>query len=393
MADAGRTPQEINADILGRLDVAHEFEQLGVRLAPGAKPRASGMLSCFAYGREDNRPSAWINCRSGYFGDSGGADSAAYSCSLWDFAVKVGRFPDWKSARKSFADKVGVKIGREKKDEGKVTDWREKLDFQTWDTPGNLVLAQGWCIRKPGVTVESIRAAGGQMAYYPCWIDSKTKEKKRTRDCRQVIAIPAYGAWLLEADPAAWVLWDVTGQQFDVTPKDTPPTEPRQLAKMVSCGPTAGTFVGLSSLMMLCDQEQRERIELVWKVEGPADMLSLWASLPPDQRDKIAVVTQAGGATADVPAHQTKLLAGLRVAIVGDMDEAGQAGAVKWARALHGIAREVRVVKLPWPIERAHGKDVRDFVTGEPLPAVEAEPVAELVAEAMREPATWPGMP
>jgi uncharacterized protein involved in type VI secretion and phage assembly len=149
-----------------------------------------------------------------------------------------------------------------------------------------------------------------------------------------------------------------------VTPKDTPPTEPRQLAKMVSCGPTAGTFVGLSSLMMLCDPDQRERIELVWKVEGPADMLSLWASLPPESRETTAIVTQAGGATADVPKHQVKLLAGLRVAIVGDADEAGQAGAAKWARALHGIAREVRVVTLPWPIARSHGLDVRDFLTG-----------------------------
>lgn len=364
MADAGRTPQEINADILGRLDVAHEFEQLGVKLAPGARPRASGMLSCFAFGREDSHPSAWVNVRTGHYGDSGGKDAAAYTSSLWDFAVKAGRFPDWKAARKAFAEKVGVKIGREKKDEGKVTDWREKLEFQDWSTPGNETLAAGWCIRKPGVTVDAIRAAGGQMAYYPCWVDKKTGERKRTRDCRQVIALPCYGAWLLEADPKAWQIFDITGAKFDVTPKDTPPTEERTLAKDLSVGPTAGALMGLSSLMLLSDPERRDAIELVWWPEGPTCALSLWAALPPEKRETVAVIAGAAGATADVHEHQAKLLAGLRVAIVGDCDEAGQTGAEKRARALHGIAREVRVVTLPWPIARSHGLDVRDFLTG-----------------------------
>lgn len=360
---AGRDPHEINHEIISRLDIVSEYRALGVEVV--GTVRASGMVSCRAVGREDRKPSAWINTVSGYWGDSGGKDAAACSMSLWDFAVKSGKFSTWQDARKAYAEKVGVSLKGERKGDKDEKDWRIKLDFQTWDTPGNLVLAQGWCIRKPGVTVEAIRAAGGQMAYYPCWIDSKTKEKKRTRDCRQVIALPCYGAWLLEADPKAWVLWDVTGQQFDVTPKDTPPTEPRQLAKMVSCGPTAGTFVGLSSLMMLCDPEQRERIELVWKVEGPADMLALWASLPPEARETTAIVTQAGGATADIPAHQTKLLAGLRVAVVGDCDEAGQAGAEKWCRALAGVANDTRIVTLPWPVEKSHGKDVRDFLTGD----------------------------
>jgi hypothetical protein len=140
---------------------------------------------------------------------------------------------------------------------------------------------------------------------------------------------------------------------------------------MISCGPTVGTFVGLSSLMMLCDPEQRERLALVWKVEGPADMLALWASIPPDARETTAVVTQAGGATADIPPHQVKLLAGLRVAVVGDCDMAGAAGAEKWARALSGVAAEVRVVTLPWPVLRSHGRDTRDYLLGEPIEPAE----------------------
>jgi hypothetical protein len=184
-----------------------------------------------------------------------------------------------------------------------------------------------------------------------------------------VIALPCYGAWLLDADPVAWQIFDVTGQHFDTTPKDTPPTEPRSLAKDLSVGPTAGTLMGLSSIMRLCDPEQREKVRLVWWTEGPSDMLALWAALsvlPEADRETTAVVTHAGGATADVHPHQVKLLAGLRVAVVGDCDDAGVVGVEKRSRALAGIAAEVRQVNLPWPVERKHGKDVRDFLTGEP---------------------------
>jgi len=366
MAETSRTPQEINQEILSRLDIAAEYEALGVRLR--GQPRASGMVSCYAYGRDDHSPSAWINIQSGCYGDSGGNDAAAYTMSLWDFAVKVGRFPDWKTARKAYAEKAGVAIGREKTKQKGVTDWREKLELQSWDTPGNDVLAQRWCmVAKPGVTVESIKAAGGVLAYYPCWIDKKTGEKRRGRNCHQVIALPCYGSWFLDADPVAWQIFDVIGQPFDVTPKDMPPTEPRVTAKDLSVGPTAGTLMGLSSLMMLCDPDRRDKIELVWKVEGPSDMLALWAALPPEKRETVAIVSQAGGATAEVQSHQAKLLAGLRVAVVGDCDEAGQVGAEKWCRALHGLAAELRAVRLPWPIEKSHGKDVRDFLVGVPV--------------------------
>jgi len=54
------------------------------------------------------------------------------------------------------------------------------------------------------------------------------------------------------------------------------------------------------------------------------------------------------------------------VAVVGDCDDAGQVGVEKRSKALAGIAAEVRQAKLPWPVERKHGKDVRDFINGEP---------------------------
>lgn len=355
-----KTPQEINSEILAGLDIAAEYAAFGVRSS--GNPRASGMVSCYAYGREDRRPSAWINLKTGYYGDSGGKDTETFTCSLWDFAVRANKFPDWKTARKAYAEKAGVTIGREKRSTKGTTDWREKLEMQDWSTPGNEVLAQVWCLRKPGVTVEAIKAAGGQLAHYPCYIDKKTKELRRTRNCRQVIAFPCYGAWFLDADPVAWQIFDSSGQPFDVTRKDALPTDERVFAKNLSIGPTAGALCGLSSLMMLCDSEQRERVKRVWKVEGLPDLLSLWSVIPEDQREEVVVVTNAAGATADVQTHQAKILAGLPVSVVGDCDDAGVVGVEKWCRALHGMAAEVRTVKLPYEVVSSHGKDLRDFI-------------------------------
>lgn len=378
-----RSPREINAEILSALDVRAEYEALGVRTS-GAL-RDNGMLSCFAFGREDSRPSAWINVKTGYYGDSGGHNSPSYTMSLWDFAaVKAGKFPDWKAARKAYAEKVGVTIGRVARPEG--TDWREKLELQDWSVPGNDILALRWCLKhKPGVSVDAIKAAGGFLAYYPCYWDKKEKKQKRASNVRQVIAVPCYGDWLLDADPVAWVIWDVTGHPFDVSPKGHSAAEPPVTAKMISVGPTRGTVLGLSSLMILCDPELRPTTARVWKVEGPADMMALWESIPAELRASHLVVTNGGGATSDVLPHQSKLLAGLRVDVCGDCDEAGQVGAQKWIRSIEGMASEVRNVVLPWPIEPKHGADVRDYLTGMPLPGGEApespkRPYSDLLA-------------
>jgi hypothetical protein len=174
--------------------------------------------------------------------------------------------------------------------------------------------------------------------------------------------MPAYGEYLLAADPVAWVLWDITGQPFEVGPPDN-----RQQAKMISIGPTSGAMMGLSSLMVLSDPELRAGVEWAWKVEGPADMLALWTAIPEADRARHVVVTNAGGATSNVMPWQSKLLAGVRGAVVGDCDEAGQVGAEKWCRALDGVAEEIRNVRLPWPVEPSHGNDVRDFLIGKDL--------------------------
>jgi len=157
---AKRSYTQIDAEIIASLDIQAEYAAMGVRFAGG--PRQSGKISCHAVGREDNHPSAWVDLRTGRYGDSGGgvadASGVPRSLSLWDFAATFGGRPDWQTARREFARTAGVKIGRGKPPE----NWRDRLEFQSWDAPGNLALVQRWCLRKRGITIEAIRAAGGQ---------------------------------------------------------------------------------------------------------------------------------------------------------------------------------------------------------------------------------------
>jgi hypothetical protein len=78
--------QALKQEILGKLDVRAEYEALGVRFTHQA-PNAKGILECHAVGREDERPSAMVNVRTGVYHDSGSGESL----NLWDFALRYGQ--------------------------------------------------------------------------------------------------------------------------------------------------------------------------------------------------------------------------------------------------------------------------------------------------------------
>ena len=361
---ATRSFQQIDAEIIRNLDIIQEYAALGVRFA--GKPRQSGKVSCHAVGRDDRHPSAWCCTRTGRYGDSGGVagsvGSVPQSLSLWDFAVQFGGQPDWQTARREFARKAGVKVGRVNPDKDE-TKWRDRLEFQSWDEPGNITLAQRWCVtKKRGITVDAIRAAGGRLAYYPCFRDEKTGELKRRVRHVQVVALPCYGERLLDADPVAYVVWDVTGADLEIYRGDD---VPKDRVKMKSIGPTANTMMGLHGLTRLLDEELRQSISVAWKTAGPTDMLALFAEIAafrPELLDSHIVVTNASGEMGNVSVSQAKLFAGLRTHIVGDTDEAGGMGALKWCHAVHGIASEIFTFNPSSHMES--GKDMRDFLNG-----------------------------
>lgn len=338
--------QNAHAKILAGLDIRAEAESLGLALSHG-EPSADGWLSCRAFDREDRTPSAAINLQSGRYRDLGGD---GLSLSLWDLAARIGRYPDWRAARDALAAKAGVKLPGT----SPPADPAEHLAFRPWNALGDL-----WCRHKPGVTAEAVLAAGGRLARY--------------RGQYTVVALPILGEQLADADPIGWVLWNVTGGDVPVfRGKGQPPV----WRKMKTTNGSESGLMGLHGLVRLQSAPTPE--QTVWSVEGPSDLMALWAAIPSELRDTHLVACNSGGAAETPKGWQSRVCADRRAVVVRDADAAGEAGADKWAAWLAGPggATEVRRVRLPYPVAKDHGKDLRDWL-GEGHTFAELQALAE----------------
>lgn len=392
---------DLTREILSKLDILTEYAELGVNIA--GMPRDSGSAECFAYGRNDEKPSAWINVETGRYGDSGTNENY----SLWEFCTHFfpERFPTWIAARNHFAEKVGIeppKRGRPPKAGGsggssdgstspagftspagsgsnssptspRLTPSKSKAAaalleqvgfFEEWNQ-GNLRLAHTWCsLYKVGVTVQALLDCGARVAYWSCFRDKSTGELRRGD--QKVIALPCYSPALdLDAPtPTAWVIYNLAGPKLR---KYNGNQREATWEKMLSIGPTAGTLMNLSALRKLKEVGEKGGDYTVWKTGGPSDMLTLLSKLPADADDPAhgthLVVTNASGEGGDVAPDQASVLAGQRVRIVHDADETGELGAMKWLRGTVACSPDVRHVRLPYLIEPKHGKDLRDWLT------------------------------
>jgi hypothetical protein len=97
----------LRAAILARLDLRAEYTAFGARFV-AEKPNSKGVIACHAIGREDSRPSAFVNVRTGLYHDSGSGESL----SFWDAALKycptaLGRHIE---ALRHFGEKVGIDV-------------------------------------------------------------------------------------------------------------------------------------------------------------------------------------------------------------------------------------------------------------------------------------------
>lgn len=342
-------------EVLLSLDVKAEYSAMGVVFA-SERERSSGMIECYARGRDERKPSAAVNVNTGRYIDSASGENL----SLWDFAAKYGGYSDWRAARQHFADKAGVSLGARKNDDSPL----DQIEFLDWSA-GNERLAEIWCSKhKPGASLEAIKLAGGRVGCYPCRLDQKTGERRRGEF--RVICLPCYGPKLLDAGPTAWVLWNISGGGLPVyRGKESQP----EMVKMKSVGETRGAMMGLHGLSVLANEELSPGVEFIWKTGGPTDLLAVQASIACDSEEllnKHLVVTNASGEAADVLPHQVALFAGRNAILCGDADEAGVIGVEKWRAAIASAAASVRTVVLPYAVEKKHGKDARDFLNGEP---------------------------
>ena len=334
--------QAIKAKILAGLDLQAEIEVLGIDVA-GRQPREDGWLEVHAIDREDQNASAAINVQTGQYVDLGGT---GLRLSFWDLCVHMKKFQRWQDARDHYAAKAKIKI-----DVKAARDPAEHLAFQPW----NEALAALWCRHKPGITPEAIQANGGRLARY--------------RDQYTVVALPVFGPGFTAADPTGYVLYNSTGKELPIfhgrdraTGNAAKPT----WAKMKTTGGSDGGLIGQWAIDRLTAADADPSRQLLWKVEGPSDLLALWAAIPPEKRDRHLVVTNSGGANQNPLGWMATIFAGRNVAVVGDCDEPGQLGAAKWAAWAEKVASEVRLVRgeqLGYEIEKNHGKDIRDWIT------------------------------
>src|SRR5260370_5773727 len=101
-----------NAEIIDRLDVRAEYEDMGVQFT-SRQPSNKGWLSCRAHGTDDKNPSAGVKIAPGglgsigdykEFNDAGRYFSFFQACAEF----RPDKWPTWQDARDHFRNKVGL---------------------------------------------------------------------------------------------------------------------------------------------------------------------------------------------------------------------------------------------------------------------------------------------
>jgi len=354
---------------IGPHGIRSECASRGIKFV--GEPNAAGWLTCSAVDREDQSPSAAV-CVGGSGGELGrykdlGGDGL--SLSFWDLLAMLSpaEFPDWFAALKYFADATGVALpsggaataaggngqapaaasspGQPDSDgqdiaaggakqpapldeQFTVTDWFD-------DHPEYFrLLTRGLCEVKSPVTADAIRAAGGEMASWPA----------KSQSPLGVVALPAFRG--TTTSPAGYALLRTNGQLF-------PGIEggiPERKVHVVAGSKDGWIVVG--------GMQQLKSADVIWRCEGVTDAIGLATVLP----EKHIAVSNIFGALASVKCPMG-IFKGRRVNVIGDCDEPGETGTVKFASKVSATAAEVRRIVLPFPVTKSHGKDVRDYLT------------------------------
>lgn len=348
--------QSATRAVLDALDLETEYRALGIEIPGNASPSRAGWIRCHTYGlgaAGDRTPSAGINVtgehphRGRYKEFTGDARNV----SFFEFAATIAkRFGDYKDARKHYAKRAGVKLPR-----GESSEPADQIVPRDWIEHQ----VKAWCDKKPPIIPEAVHAAGGRLAGWP-------QSQQHT-----VIALPVYGEHLTSADPTGFVIWNKNGGNLPLWQGQGQKPKP---VKMLTVSGSKSGWMGRHALDRLAEAAAGEKtapeddpfgapaIECVWKVEGPGDMLALYSAIPPELRDTHLVITNAGGAREKLAAGFWDCLSNLKVYVLHDADEPGQLGAVDQATLAAAVARETRIVQLPYEVLPKAGKDIRDWL-------------------------------
>ena len=241
---------------------------------------------------------------------------------------------DFKAAIKMLADHLGIHNGkgrsanREDK-KSKLADGTAKIKAIT-STNADALL-QFFCKAKPPITLDGIRKCGGRLVRW----GSHTCIRFDGR------------APIIEAtEPTAVVLLKSNGLPF-------PATEKLSERKTHTIGGSVNSWLCSGTV------EELQRATTIIDVEGITDWLAVVsAGLP---LGWVAVTNIAGAkARSKLPREWAK---GKQTIVAGDADEPGHDGQRQAAAAyVQAESSEVLLAELPYPVEKDHGKDLRDWL-------------------------------
>lgn len=220
-------------------------------------------------------------------------------------------------------------------------DPAKHLEFLPWDD----LAAAYWCLKKPPITVESMKSCGARIARY--------------RGEWMVFAFPIYGQNL---QIVGWCIYSSGG----LLPKWTKDAAGKLKTSWVKVKLTYGSSQGLMGPFdRLADSAK------VWKLEGLPDVMAMLTlvDLPGDT----IPITNSNGAKEKPLDWVLDKFRGKLAFTCHDADKPGQDGAIGWddeqgrfrpgwATMLSTTAAGSRNVKLPYPITPDHGHDVRDWI-------------------------------
>jgi predicted kinase len=215
-------------------------------------------------------------------------------------------------------------------------EWSAK--WTRWQIGGGQLdyLLSQWCDVKRPIVPQSLLAAGVMVGQWP----------KQNRD-QCVLGFHGFGAD--ESHPNSLLLYRSDGAMFPAFGKLD------QRKTHLVGGSKAG--------WIHCGGIQRTRAaEVVWRVEGLPDALSLLPLLPSTHAIETPACGCGWNANSLGKNPPLGIFAGKVVVGVGDADAPGQRGLWRWAADVVDVAAKLFLAELPFEIVESHGMDLRDWI-------------------------------
>jgi Zinc-binding domain of primase-helicase/Toprim-like len=259
--------------------------------------------------------------------------SNGYKSLAWALGV------DEKEVARKLREHFGIKMGRPassdnpKKQQGPAS----QLRWMDWAP----AIVPFFLDRRKGITEDSLIYCGARFATY--------------KDRQTVIALPIFGQDLDLNSPVGYCVMDARGGTISHKNRDGSITQ-------LKIKTTSGSAPGLIGMGAVSKLSVPGLVRRCWKVEGVPDLLALTALIPEERRETEVVVTNGFGAMENPDWMADILAACHEVVIIGDADVTGKNGAIKWAAEIANKGGTPSIATLPYPIEAAHGKDLRDWI-------------------------------